>query len=75
MLQWIEADAAEAPSRIVAAQPRDISMRRLMEGNGYNQGDDPGRGDIKCAGKLWRHEFNARIGVGNFAFLVLNLLG
>ena len=72
MLQWIEADAAEAPSRIVAAQPRNISMRRLMEGNGDDQRDDPGRGDIKCADKLWRHEFNARLGVGNFAFLFLD---
>ena len=47
-------------------------LRRLMEGNGYDQGDDPSRGDIKCAGKLWRHEFDARLGVGNLASLILN---
>ena len=44
VLEWIKADAAESPRGIVAAQPRDISVRRFMECNGDSQGDDPGRG-------------------------------
>jgi len=46
VLQWIEGNAAETPSRIVAAQVRNISVRRLMEGNGDDQRDNPGRGHI-----------------------------
>src|SRR4029077_88837 len=55
VLERIEADPAEAPRRIVAAQPRDVSVRRFMERNGNNQGDDPGRGRIERAGNLFKH--------------------
>jgi len=44
VLERIKADAAESPRGIVAAQPRDISVRRFMECNDDSQGDDPGRG-------------------------------
>ena len=39
-----------------------------MERNGDDQGDDPGRGRIKCCGKLLRHEIHARLGVTSLAF-------
>src|SRR5262245_35161606 len=36
-------------------------MRRFMERNGDDQGDDPGRARIKCCGKLVRHQINAPV--------------
>jgi hypothetical protein len=50
---------AQAPSRIIAAQPSNISMRCLMERNGNDQRDDPSRGRIESSGKRLRHEIHS----------------
>jgi hypothetical protein len=47
--------ASSRCARIVAAQPRDVSVRRFMERDGNNQGDDPGRGRIERGGNLLKH--------------------
>src|SRR5262249_20939695 len=55
MLERIEADAAETPSRVIAAQPRDVSVRRFVERDSNDQGDDPGRDSIGRAAELSKH--------------------
>jgi hypothetical protein len=55
MLERIKADAAETPSRVIAAQPRDVSMRRFMERDSNHQRDDPGRDSIGGAAELLKH--------------------
>ena len=55
MLERIEADAAKTPSRVIAAQPRDVSVRGFMERDSNDQGHDPGRDSIGRAAELLKH--------------------
>ena len=46
VLQGIESDAAELAGRRIAAAPGHEPMRRLMQGDGQDRGQDPGRNRV-----------------------------
>src|ERR1700738_601072 len=54
MFERIEADASQFPGGVVAKSVRDKAVRRLVEGDGDDEGDDPDRdvveGDVQLVG-------------------------
>ena len=52
MLERIEGDAAKTMRRIVPQPPGGESLGRLMEGDGDEDWDNPGRGPLEGVGKV-----------------------
>jgi hypothetical protein len=55
MFQWIEGDAAKAPSGIVAEETRDKSVRCLVKCNCDDHREGPDRDHVEQHGKLLIH--------------------